>query len=177
MENLLKLIRTYLPLVVIVTVIIILDQWTKGLVRANLAISETWMPIEWLAPYARIVHWYNTGSAFGMFQQFGDVFKFLAPVVALLILYYYPQVEEKDWWMRLALAMQMSGALGNFIDRVTIGHVTDFISVGTFPVWNVADASITVGVGILLLGVYLTERSAKKESAAETPETETKESA
>ena len=50
------------------------------------------------------------------------------------------------------------------IDRLTVGRVTDFISMGTFPVWNVADASITVGVGVLLLGVWLKERAERKAS-------------
>jgi signal peptidase II len=57
--------------------------------------------------------------------------------------------------------MQLSGAVGNLIDRLTVGHVTDFISVGNFPVFNVADSSITIGVAILLLTVYLQERKQK----------------
>jgi signal peptidase II len=54
--------------------------------------------------------------------------------------------------------LQLGGALGNLIDRLQYGHVTDFISVGSFPVWNVADSAITVGTCILLLGIYLKER-------------------
>jgi signal peptidase II len=61
------------------------------------------------------------------------------------------------------MSMQLGGALGNLIDRLTIGHVTDFISVGRFPVFNIADSSITVGVVVLLLGVWWQERAAKKE--------------
>jgi signal peptidase II len=58
--------------------------------------------------------------------------------------------------------MQLAGALGNLIDRMTIGHVTDFVSVGNFPVFNVADASITVGVGVLLIGMWVQEKREKK---------------
>jgi len=61
------------------------------------------------------------------------------------------------------MSMQMGGAIGNLIDRITIGHVTDFISIGTFPVFNVADSSISVGCVVLLLGVWWQERAAKKE--------------
>jgi signal peptidase II len=61
--------------------------------------------------------------------------------------------------------MQLGGAIGNLIDRLRIGHVTDFISVGTFPVFNVADASITVGCAVLLVGVWLNERAQKKKVA------------
>ncbi len=75
-----------------------------------------------------------------------------------MIIYYYPQVSREDWWLKLALGLQLGGALGNLIDRLQFGHVIDFISVGSFPVWNVADSAITVGTCILLLGVYLKER-------------------
>lgn len=145
--------------------IVALDQWTKSLVRTNLALSETWLPdsLNWLSPYARIVHWYNTGAAFGMFQSGSMVFTVLAIVVIGAIIYYFPRVENNDWTLRLAMSMQLAGAAGNLIDRLMFdGRVTDFISVGTFPVFNVADASISVGTVILLLGVYLQERAAQK---------------
>lgn len=162
------LFQRYWQILLIAFVIVALDQWTKNLVRANLPLGGTWLPeaLAWLAPYARIVHWYNTGAAFGIFQQGGMVFTALAFLVIALILYYYPHVEKADWSLRLAMSMQLGGAAGNLIDRLTIGHVTDFISVGTFPVFNVADASITVGAAILFLGVWLTERAEKKHSPA-----------
>jgi signal peptidase II len=58
--------------------------------------------------------------------------------------------------------MQLGGAIGNLTDRLAIGHVTDFISIGTFPVFNVADASISVGAVVLLLGIWVMERNEKK---------------
>jgi len=156
----LKLVRDYSILLIFATVIITLDQWTKWLVRENIPYMGTWLPqgMDWLAPYARIVHWYNTGAAFGMFQGYGWFFTILAFVVTALILFYYPRTAPEDWWLRLAMGMQMSGALGNVIDRLTLDwKVTDFISVGNFPVFNIADASITIGVVILLVGVWWKE--------------------
>jgi len=145
----------------------LLDQLTKYLVRSALPLGGMWSPWPWLEPYARIVHWYNTGVAFGMFQGFGGVFTVFAILVSAAIIYYYPRVPAQDWPLRLAMGLQMGGALGNMIDRLTIGHVTDFISVGTFAVFNIADSSITVGVLILLLGVYLQERERKRQAGAE----------
>ena len=145
-----------------------LDQWTKWLVRVNIPAGGTWLPesLEWLSPYARIVHWYNTGAAFGIFKEGGMIFTVLAFIVIGAILYYYPQVERSDWSLRLAMSMQLGGAIGNLIDRLTIGKVTDFISVGTFPVFNVADASISVGCVVLLVGVWLNETAQKKKAAS-----------
>ena|SRR5687767_484963 len=151
----------------IAALIVGLDQWTKWLVRANIPTGEAWLPesLAWLSPYARIVHWYNTGAAFGIFKEGGMVFTVLAFIVIGAILYYYPQVERNDWSLRLAMSMQLGGAIGNLIDRLRIGHVTDFISVGTFPVFNVADASITVGCAVLFVGVLLNELAQKKKAA------------
>jgi signal peptidase II len=59
------------------------------------------------------------------------------------------------------MCLQFGGALGNLVDRVTIGHVTDFISVGSFPVFNVADSSISVGVVILIVGMWIKERNTR----------------
>ena len=153
-----KTIKSYVFLFTIAGLIIALDQWTKYLVRSNLALRETWSPWAWLEPYARIVNWKNTGAAFGILQDFNTVFAILAVVVALAIVYYFPRVGKEEWPLRLALSMQMGGALGNLIDRLTQGYVTDFVSVGSFAVFNVADASISVGVVVLLVGVWIRER-------------------
>lgn len=162
-----NVIRKYWTIVLIALLIVGLDQWTKWLVRVNIPIGETWLPesLGWLSPYARIVHWYNTGAAFGIFKEGGMVFTVLAFLVIGAILYYYPQVERSDWSLRLAMSMQLGGAIGNLIDRLTIGHVIDFVSVGTFPVFNVADASISLGCVVLLLGVWWNERAQKKKAA------------
>jgi len=158
-------LRDYLVLAVISGSLIALDQWTKSLVRASLELGDIWSPWAWLTPYARIVHWYNTGSAFGMFQGASMVFTVLAFIIAGAIIFYYPRVPREEWALRLALSLQLAGAVGNLIDRLTIGHVTDFISVGNFPVFNVADSSITIGVGVLLVSMFIQERTAQKQAA------------
>jgi len=157
-------LRDYLTLLGISGTVVALDQWTKWLVRSNLPFEGTWLP-DWLAPlspYARIVHWYNSGAAFGMFQNGGAVFTTLALVVILAILYYFPRVDAGDWTLRLAMGLQLGGATGNLVDRLTLGKVTDFIQIGAFPVFNLADSAISVGVVVLLLGVWIKERAEKK---------------
>ena len=172
-------LSSYLFLFSIAGVIVALDQWTKWLVRENIPFAGTWLPhgLEWLMPYARIVHWENSGAAFGIFQNGSLVFGGLALIVIGVLLYFYPQVSPKDWGMRIAMAMQFAGAAGNLIDRVRFeGKVTDFISVGTFPVWNVADASITLGVVVLLLDVWIKERREKKQLSVSSDQSSSSES-
>jgi signal peptidase II len=150
--------------------IIFLDQWTKTLVRENIPFTQSWLPesLDWLYPYARIVHWKNTGAAFGLFQDSNTFFMILAVVAGLFILYIFPQVERSDWPLRFAMVFQLGGAIGNLMDRILVGSVTDFISVFDFPVFNIADSSITIGVAVLLLAVVVQEiRERRKEEPDE----------
>lgn len=112
----------------------VLDQYTKNLVRTRLALGEVWLPFGDAVPFVRVVHWYNTGVAFGMFQGRGLIFTILAFVVIGLIYYFYAQVPAKDWPLRIAMILQVGGAAGNLVDRLQFGQVTDFISVGNFAV-------------------------------------------
>lgn len=163
-----KHIRNYAILFGVAGLVIGLDQWTKSLVRNNIPEGGIWLPAgwDWLFPYARIVNWHNTGAAFGTFQGYSWVFTVLAFLVAGLIIFYYPQVQDEDWWLKLTMGMQLGGALGNVVDRLFFGgRVTDFISIGEFPVFNVADSSITVGVIILLAGIWVKELQEKRNRA------------
>jgi signal peptidase II len=155
-------LRSYLLLFILGGLIVALDQWTKNMVRTQLQFGETWAPWDWLTPYARIVYWHNSGAAFGLGQNLSLIFTILAIVVSSAIIFYYPQIPIEDWPLRVALGFQFGGALGNLVDRLTIGFVTDFISVGNFPVFNVADSSVSIGVAVLIIGMWIMERKQKK---------------
>lgn len=159
-------IKSYGLLALVAGLVVLLDQITKAWVRTALPFGGSYTPFKAL-PFLRIVHWENTGAAFGMFQGGGLIFAILAVIVAAIIIGYFPKIPGEYVFMRIALAMQMGGALGNLIDRVRFGPVTDFIAVGTFPVFNIADASITVGVAILLVFLWLLERNEKANQAEE----------
>lgn len=172
-------VKDYLILFGVAGVIVALDQWTKWWARENIEYGGQLVPqwLEFLSPYARFVHWYNTGAAFGMFQNGNMVFTILAFIVIGAIIIYYPIVENEDWIFKFAMGLQMGGAAGNLVDRLTLQKVTDFISVGTFPVFNIADASISVGVTVLLLAVWIKERQEKQravEQASEEQQVENK---
>ena len=153
--------RDYFVLLGAAGAIVAFDQWTKYLVRTRLLLGESWAPLEW-APFLRIVHWNNTGAAFGIFPAGGLIFTVVAVLVSGAILYYYPQIPRDQIGIRIALPMQLGGALGNLLDRLAIGTVTDFVSVGPVPVFNVADASITIGVAVLIVVMWIEERRRKR---------------
>jgi signal peptidase II len=165
-------LKSYLILLGCGGLIIALDQWTKYLVRSSLDYGQVWMPWEWLAPYLRVVHWNNTGAAFGMFPAAGGLIAVVSVLVVVAILYYFPQVPSDQWLVRLALVLQFGGAIGNLVDRAAYGPVTDFISVGSFPVFNVADSCISVGVALLVAALWVEERKRRipaEEAAAVAP--------
>ncbi len=160
-----KFWKNYWFLFLIAGLVILLDQVSKAYIRAAFTGpegAEMWAPWPWLLPYARIIHITNTGVAFGMLQGLGGIFTILALLVALSIIYYFPRVPAEDWVLRLSMSLMLGGALGNLIDRVTMnGKVTDFISIGNFPVFNIADSSITIGVIVLIIGVWVQENREK----------------
>ena len=134
----------------IALVVIALDQWTKSLVRGNLFYGEVWDrefgPI-------RIIHVWNSGAAFGILQG-ATPFLIVMSIFGLgaIVLYYvYPPMDHG--LIRIALGMQLGGAIGNLIDRVRLGHVTDFIDVYSFPTFNVADSCISVSI-VIVLGFF-----------------------
>ncbi len=153
----------YIFLLTMAGFVVVLDQWSKVTVRANLDLGDIWAPWHWLIPYARILYIENSGAAFGIFQGMNSIFSILAVLVAIAIIYYFPQIPPEDWLIRFALCLQLGGALGNLIDRINSGLVTDFISVWIFPVFNIADASISVGTALLILGMLLKERKERQQ--------------
>lgn len=156
--------RAYLTLLGISGTVVAADQWSKFLIRSRLAPGGQWTPWEWLAPFARLVHSDNTGAAFGLFEDGALFFTVLALVVSAAIVLYFPRVPTSERALRFALAMQLGGAVGNLIDRLLQdGRVTDFVSLGRFPVFNVADASISIGVAVLLLSTFFGSRREQAE--------------
>ncbi|GAB4497226.1 MAG: signal peptidase II [Anaerolineales bacterium] len=140
--------------------IIALDQWTKWLVIQNIPLNTSWLPdsMEWLSPYARLFHIQNRGASFGMFQGGNTVFIILTIAIVIGIVYYVSYMDQSSEWMWVAAGMYLGGAVGNLIDRFILGAVTDFVSVGTFYIFNIADASINVSVALLLLLSWFHER-------------------
>ena len=156
-----------LILYLVMTAIVIADQISKNAVEANIPLNQYWAPFPEQAELLKISHVSNTGAAFGIFPSGSPIFMIVAVVVAIVIVIYNHKLPAHHIWYRLALGLQLGGALGNLIDRFRIGHVTDFIDVGPVPVFNIADASIVVGTMLLGFLILREERANKSGKGAE----------
>ena len=132
-------------LILAITLVFALDQVTKAVVRSSLAEFDSF-PRDGVV---RITHTYNTGSAFGLFQD-QTLFLIVASLVGIgILVMVYRNHSFPSFPLRLALGMQLGGAIGNLSDRLRMGHVTDFVDLGFWPVFNVADSSIVIGIFII----------------------------
>jgi signal peptidase II len=143
--------------------ILVADQISKHLVQSNLGPGQSWNPVASLTPWVSITHVTNTGAAFGLFQDQGSLFVVIAVVVVAAIILYYRHLPAGQWWIKTSLGLQLGGALGNLLDRLRLGYVVDFIDFKIWPVFNVADSSIVIGVAIL--AYYLLQDKGEKENS------------
>lgn len=150
----------WLIIVLIALPIIAFDQWTKGLVEASVPLNSGFAPFPALAGYFNIVHYTNTGAAFGILQGQRVLFLVIPSIVIVAVLLYARTLPPGYWAIRICLGFQLGGAAGNLIDRVQRdGHVTDFLlfmlpvgdRVYQWPAFNVADSSLVVATIVLAL--------------------------
>ncbi len=150
----------------IALVVIGFDHWTKSLIIKNIPLNGSYAPFPKLAAYFNLVHWYNTGAAFGIFQDQGLLFVAIALVVIAALVIYARYLPGNSWGVKICLGLQVGGAIGNnLIDRLRFGHVTDFLlftlpvgnKVYMWPAWNIADGSIVVGTILLMILLLRTE--------------------
>jgi len=158
-----------------IVLVMILDQWTKLLVLSHFEYGESVLMIK---EFFSLTYVRNTGAAFGFLASANPAFRvpfFLAvPIIAMVILgFLYRDLPQSARWRSLALGLVTGGAIGNLIDRVRLGFVVDFLdfhfkNVYYFPAFNIADSSICVGVGILLLSTMskTTQRDTRDASNA-----------
>jgi signal peptidase II len=146
-----------------------LDQFTKWLVSSSLAIGESAYPIPALAPFVAITLVTNTGVAFGLFQNANTFFALVSMVVSSVVVRYLIGLPQERRLLRFALTLVLAGAIGNLIDRLRVGYVIDFVAIGDFAKFNVADSAISTGVVLLAIGLWLEGRP---EASPPTPTTD-----
>ena len=148
--------------------VFMLDQSTKAWAAQRLRFDGDW-PV--IPGFLNFSYAYNTGVAFSMFDQQGDPGRWGLSIVAIaagvLVLYFFWRTPRSDDRILGALALLLAGIAGNVTDRLRLGYVIDFIDVqfGSwhYPTFNVADAAICIGAGLLILDVFLSKRRQKSE--------------
>ncbi len=144
---------------IIAAFVIALDQISKFWVRTYLELGEI-VPV---AGPLSLVHVRNTGSAFGLFANQVFLLTLIAVVGLVAVLLFYRYLLRSSLLGSTALGLVFGGAVGNLVDRIRFGYVTDFIDVrlwGDFhwPAFNVADSAITVGTIVLIIFIFWTLR-------------------
>jgi signal peptidase II len=161
----------------VIAVILIADQTSKAWIERTVPLDGFHAPFPALEPYFMLVNWGNTGTAFGLLRGQGGTLAMAALIVIILVLIFSRQIPLDNWGVRLSLALILGGAIGNQIDRLRVGHVTDFLlfqaPVGgrmlQWPAWNLADACIVVGVILMALLLLRSEgwKAGQQDSQAE----------
>ena len=145
----------------VAVLVFVIDRVTKAWVSENIPLG-TARPI--VGDYVRIVHAQNTGAAFGLLPERTTLLSVLSVVAVLAIVYYYRQIASNSALVSATLGMQLGGAFGNLLDRITQGYVVDFVDVwiGDIRFWafNVADSSIVVGIILVTAALWYEEHRA-----------------
>ena len=149
----------------IILLVVSCDQFLKYLVRTNIAFGQT-IPEE--GGFIRLLYTLNDGVAFSMLQGTGAVLVVIQSVMVLLIsiALVYLNLKKVPGAPLYCLSLMLGGGVGNLIDRLSAGKVTDFLAVGDFPVFNLADSALTVGCLIMILWLILSEISSARRAAA-----------
>jgi signal peptidase II len=143
-------------LVIIASGLLIIDQITKFAVRSRMEIGETLPVFRGVLDFTYVQ---NRGAAFSLFQN-SQLITVILPVITMVagVIFLLHLRKKKEKLAELGVLLIISGGIGNLIDRTVMGFVTDMISVGRFPVFNVADICVTVGCAVLILWVIIGDR-------------------
>jgi signal peptidase II len=145
------------PLLAIATLAV--DQLTKWLIVNHLEVGQSIYPVPALSGIFGITYVTNTGVAFGLFKEAGTLFIFLAVIVISVLVVSARRLPKEQWLVRVALGLMVGGAIGNLIDRLRLGYVVDFFDFKFWPVFNVGDSAIVVGVVLLAISMWYEGRS------------------
>ncbi len=142
--------------IIVISLVIIIDQCTKYMVRINFEQGET-LPI--ISDILHLTYVRNLGAAFSMFENI-KVVTIIIPLFILLIaitalFFFYKRISR---FSRVSISLIIAGGMSNLIDRIILGYVTDMIDFRIFPVFNIADISVCVGCMLLIVGMFLPKK-------------------
>ena len=134
------------------------DQLTKAIVSSQLALGDA---VEIVGPFS-IHHVRNTGIAFGLFSGATSIVIVLTSVAVGALVAFFARSARRHPLLPVALGLVLGGSISNLVDRLRLGHVTDFLDLDYWPAFNLADTFIVVGVGLLFLSFVAADRSSAR---------------
>ena len=137
---------------------VIADQVTKHVVTSTLALDES---VRVAGPLS-IHHFQNSGIAFGLFSSATAVVTVLTGIAVVWMVVFFARSGARHPLLPVSLGLVIGGSLSNLIDRVRLGHVTDFLDLRFWPAFNLADSFIVVGVAILLVALLASDREPRR---------------
>jgi signal peptidase II len=140
-------------LLTVVTLVTVTDQLTKGVLASTIGSGQLESRIEIVDGWIALEYTENRGAAFGLFSGLAPILAAISVAIVAGLLWHYIRQARPPLWQTVATGAVAGGALGNLLDRVRLGHVIDFVSVGPWPNFNIADSAITVGVLVLVWGM------------------------
>ncbi len=146
----------------LIVAVVAVDQMTKWLVFRALAGADTDDRFELSSPCLALDYVENRGAVFGLFQGSSDLLLVFAVLIVIGIAIVTYRMGGISPLMPAATGLILGGALGNIIDRVRLGFVIDFVAVGPWPKFNVADSAISVGVALLIVAMLFGNDSAPR---------------
>jgi signal peptidase II len=149
-------------LVAVALLAVLADQVTKHVVASNLALDEK---LHVVGPFS-IHHVQNSGIAFGLFASATVLVIVLTAVALGWMLWFFARSGARHPILPAALGLVIGGSLSNLVDRVRLGHVTDFLDFRYWPAFNLADSFIVIGVAILFATLLASDRSPRRRKAA-----------
>ena len=148
--------KYYIPFLIFIFFMI--DQITKEVVIRNLKVGYS-IPE---SGFFRFTHVRNFGSAFSIIND-ANLFLMIVGIFAIIFISYFLIFYTRESnLLQIAISLQLSGAFGNIVDRIRLGSVTDFIDVGPWPVFNIADSCISVGMFLLIIHIIISWKNEKK---------------
>ncbi|HDC7888352.1 TPA: signal peptidase II [Staphylococcus aureus] len=149
--------------ILIAVFVVIFDQVTKYIIATTMKIGDSF---EVIPHFLNITSHRNNGAAWGILSGKMTFFFIITIIILIVLVYFFIKDAQYNLFMQVAISLLFAGALGNFIDRILTGEVVDFIDTNIFgydfPIFNIADSSLTIGV-ILIIIALLKDTSNKKE--------------
>jgi signal peptidase II len=138
--------------------VLVLDQIVKAIVVKNMVLYQS-IPV--IKGFFHLTYVLNPGAAFSILRNQTTFFIIITILVVVFIVFYIPKIPKNNYFMLIGFGSVVGGALGNLLDRIRLAKVIDYLDFRFWPVFNIADMGIVIGVGLLLIGFWQEEKRQK----------------